>query len=72
VSRRGVIHHALARATRGGCGGWRSPFDKSLGRATFTFVPCHRKRVQRDAARVRGVPESSYPSPKIGGLMYCH
>ena len=23
--------------------------------------------VQRDAARVRGAPESSYPSPKIGG-----
>jgi hypothetical protein len=96
VSRRGVIHRALACATRGGCGGGRSPFDKSLGRATFTFVLCHRKRVQqgilpcrgfggilgafnsplqalsRDGVRlrrtrVRGVPESSYHSPKSGG-----
>jgi hypothetical protein len=46
VSRRGVIHHAVARATRGGCAEGRSPFGKGLGRATVTFVLPHHKRVQ--------------------------
>jgi hypothetical protein len=54
VSRRGVIHHALARATRGGCTEGRSPFDESLGRATFTFVLCHRKKVQQGILPCRG------------------
>ena len=46
VSRRGVIHHALARTTHRWCAEGRSPFDKGLGRATVTFVLTHQKRVQ--------------------------
>jgi hypothetical protein len=68
VSRRGVVHHALARATRGGCAEGRSPFDKGLGRATSpssSAVP--RECRVTSLPRVWGCPPIPPISPKSGG-----
>ena len=95
VSRRGVIHHALARATCGECGGgeapstrvWEeppSPLSSAIARGVQQgMLPCRGfggilgafnsplQALSRDGVRlrrtgVRGVPESSYLSPKTG------
>jgi len=67
ASRRGVIHHALARTTHRGCAEGRIPFDKGLGGATSpSSSPITRECRDSSLPGVLWYPPTQLP-PKSGG-----
>jgi hypothetical protein len=74
VSRRGVIHHALARATRGECGGGEAPSTRVWEEPPSPLSSAIARGCSGTLPGFGVSPSLPILPPRLGarGLMYCH